>query len=472
MRRNRMSNVDIRPARQDEMAVFADQASRQLGLPRELFDGMPPEWTMCAFVDGELATTYAAWPLQIRLNGRAVPMAGVTQVSTHPAHRRRGYLRAVTGRHFQAMHERREVAIAGLHPSWISVYQRYGYGAVNLRHSYRIEPRNILFHHSLDVPGRVREVDPASEFGLLVEVYRRFREDRTAMVHRGRAMWNAGALREPAGGQRRVVLAYEQGGEPLAYVVYTHGRGADGSPNLLRIMDLFALTPAAGQALWRVLGNYDNVDAIVWDNAPADDPLPLMLAEPKLLSRSVRDGIMARLVTVEDALARRPYAEVAELRFQLVDTFCEWNSGRWRVVTSADGGTVTHIDDESVDFTLTPDTLASLAFGRYSASEASRAGLARGRPRKRRARALGCRAAACLPAIRGGACVVARRELDGRREACYRRLSSEQFASVVRWQSGDAADCKSAYAGSIPARTLNNFKELSDGRSALLRPRT
>jgi hypothetical protein len=23
----------------------------------------------------------------------------------------------------------------------------------------------------------------------------------------------------------------------------------------------------------------------------------------------------------------------------------------------------------------------------------------------------------------------------------------------VRWQSGDAADCKSAYAGSIPART-------------------
>ncbi len=24
---------------------------------------------------------------------------------------------------------------------------------------------------------------------------------------------------------------------------------------------------------------------------------------------------------------------------------------------------------------------------------------------------------------------------------------------MVRWQSGDAADCKSVYAGSIPART-------------------
>lgn len=28
-------------------------------------------------------------------------------------------------------------------------------------------------------------------------------------------------------------------------------------------------------------------------------------------------------------------------------------------------------------------------------------------------------------------------------------------APLVRWQSGDVADCKSAYAGSIPARTSN-----------------
>jgi predicted acetyltransferase len=304
-------------------------------------------------------------------------MAGVTQVSTHPAHRRRGYLRAVTRRHFEAMHAQREVAIAGLHPSWVSVYQRYGYGVVNVRHGYRIEPRNILFHHPLDPRGRVREVDPASEFGLLVEVYRRFREDRTAMVHRGRAMWDAGALQEPPGGHGRVVLAYEENGEPLGYVIYTHGRDTGAAPGVLRVMDFFALNAAAYQALWRVLGNYDNVGEIVWDNAPPDDPLPLMLAEPKLLSRSIRDGIMARLVTVEDALAQRPYAEVAELRFELVDRFCEWNSGRWRVVTSADGGKVTRIDD-GVDFALTPDTLASLVFGRCSASEAHRAGLLEG----------------------------------------------------------------------------------------------
>jgi predicted acetyltransferase len=305
-------------------------------------------------------------------------MAGVTQVSTHPAHRRRGYLRAVTRQHFEQMHERREVAIAGLHPSWMAVYQRFGYGTVNVRHTYRIEPRNIQFRHPLTSHGHIREVNPVTEFGLLVEIYRRFREDRTATVHRGHAMWDAGALQEPRDGSRRIVLAYEENGEPLGYVVYLHGRRANASSRVLRVMDFFVLTPAACQALWQVLAAYDNIDEIVWDNAPPDDPLPLMLVEPRLLNQSLRDGIMTRLVTVEDALAQRPYAAISELRFELFDAFCPWNGGRWRVVTSSDGGEVDRADGQDVDLALTPDTLASLIFGRYTASDACRAGLLEG----------------------------------------------------------------------------------------------
>jgi predicted acetyltransferase len=369
-----MPNVEIRPAHPEEMPEVARQASRQLALPEAIFAGMQPAWTMCAFVDGDLATTYAFWPLQIRLAGRAVRMAGVTQVSTHPAHRRRGYLRAVTRAHFDQMHERREEAFAGLHPSWMAIYQRYGYGTVNLRHGYRVEPRDIRFHHPLAPRGRVRELDPAGDFAVLVEIYRRVREDRTALVHRGRAMWQAGALQAPAAGQRQVVLAYEEDGEALGYVVYLHGRGAAGDKRL-EITDLFALTPAAHQALWHVLGGYDNIDAIVWHNAPPDDPLPLMLEEPRRLNQSLRDGIMARLVTVEDALAQRPYATATDLRFDLADPFCPWNSGRWRLATSPEGGRATRIDGQDVDLALSPDILASLVFGRFSAAEAAAAGL-------------------------------------------------------------------------------------------------
>lgn len=374
-----MANVEIRPARADEMPEFTRQAARQIALPPAMLAGMPAEWTLAAFVDGQVATTYAWWPLQLRLAGRAVRVAGVTQVSTHPAHRRRGYLRAVTLRHFETMHARGEEAFAGLHPAWMAIYQRYGYGSVSVRHTYRVEPRDIQFHHPLPLPGQVREIDPAVELGVLVDIYRRYREDRTALVHRGRAMWEAGALQAPPAGHQQVVLVYEEAGQAIGYVVYSHGREPTGTRRL-RVTDLFALSPEAHQAIWLVLGGYDNVDEIVWDNAPPDDPLPLMLAEPRRLNQAIRDGIMMRLVSVAAALAQRSYAAVTDLRFGLRDGFCAWNDGHWRLATSPEGGLATRIDGQAVDFTLTPDVLAALVFGRYSASAANRAGLLEGHP--------------------------------------------------------------------------------------------
>jgi predicted acetyltransferase len=370
--------VEIRPATAEEMPEVARQASRQLGLPASMFQGMSPEWTLCAFEDGRVATTYAFWPLQIRFNGPPVPISGVTWVSTHPAYRRRGFLRAITKRHFDTLHEQGEVAMAGLHPAWMAIYQRYGYGTVNVRHSYRVEPRHIQFAHPLELRGSVREVDLETEFGLLVDVYRRFREERNGLVHRGRAMWDAGPLSGPPPGQQRTILAYEQDGEPLGYVVYHAGPGPErsgaGPSHELHVMDLFALTPEAHQGLWRVLGTYDNVAEIRWDNAPPDDPLPLMLVEPRLLNETVRDGIMARLVTVERALTQRPYAERATLRFKLLDELCPWNAGEWELDVDEEVAEVRPYKGH-VDLVLTPDTLASLAWGRYSASEAARAGL-------------------------------------------------------------------------------------------------
>ena len=46
------------------------------------------------------------------------------------------------------------------------------------------------------------------------------------------------------------------------------------------------------------------------------------------------------------------------------------------------------------------------------------------------------------------------------------RLSSPNLHPKVRWQSGDAADCKSANVGSIPARTSSIVNNLADHRSS------
>jgi hypothetical protein len=77
-------------------------------------------------------------------------------------------------------------------------------------------------------------------------------------------------------------------------------------------------------------------------------------------------------------MAQRPYAAASELRFTLADAFCPWNQGSWRIATSPEGGHASRIDGQDTDFTLAPDTLASLVFGRFSASEAAAAGLLEG----------------------------------------------------------------------------------------------
>ena len=378
-----MPNVEVRSATAEEMPAVIAQAARQLGMSRDFFGGMSPEWTTCVFVDGEVATTFAAWPLQIRFNGPAVPVRGVTWVSTHPTHRRRGYLRAAMLSHFEEMRAKREAAISALHPAWMAIYGRYGYGSITTRTTYAVAPRDIQWRQPVDVPGRVREVDLNTEFGLLVEVYRKYREERNGLVHRGRAMWDAGPIAPPPAGHHQVVLAYEEDGEPLGYVAYHHGPGLPtdraGANHYLQVTDYFAMTPAAHQALWTILGGYDNVAEIRRPNAGLDDPLPHMLVEPRMLNAKTADGIMARLVNVEDALLQRPYPIATDLTFDLVDSVCEWNAGKWRLTTSlsAGGGEVARHEGD-VDLTLGVDTLAQLVFGRLSATQAAAAGLIEG----------------------------------------------------------------------------------------------
>ncbi|TAJ20639.1 MAG: GNAT family N-acetyltransferase [Dehalococcoidia bacterium] len=378
-RRPLPSNVEIRPATPAEMPEFVRIASRELAVTTASVAGVDPRASLCAFEDGRLVTTYAWWPLQVRFNGPAVSVPGVTCVSTHPSARMKGYLRAVVERHFDHLHESGEASMTLLHPAWAAIYERYGYATVTDRVTYRFDPRDIAFHHPVPITGRLREVDLSQEFGLLVEVYRRYRDDRTGLIHRGRAMWEAGELEIPAG-LRQTVIAYEEAGEPLGYVVYVHGPRpsgviVNGGGQIMRVMDFVALSPAAHQALWGVIGGYANVSEVEWGNAPPDDPLPLMLVEPRRLNLSRRDGIMARLVTVSEALPLRPYTEAAGLRFSLVDPVCPWNEGRWLLETSSEGARVTSAEGASPDITLTVDTLARLAFGYTTASVAAQAGL-------------------------------------------------------------------------------------------------
>ena len=372
-----MSNVELRPVVAGEMAEFTRIAAVSLAMDESALAGMLPEWTLCAFVDGQLATTHAAWPLTMRFNGTPASLSGVTMVTTRPVHRRQGLLRRVVTEHFRRMHESGEQAIAGLYAAQAAMYQRYGYGVTGTHHAYRLAPRDLVFATEQVVPGVLREVSIEDEFGLLVDVYRRYREHRHGLVHRGRAMWDAGVLAPAGRDEAQHIVAYEEDGEPLGYAIYITGHGDFGDPagdQRLEITELAALTPAAHRALWAHFASFDVVHEITVPRAASDEPLPHLLREPGLLRSQAREGVLMRIVSVADALVARPYPEEAELRFRLVDALCPWNEGEWSLETAAEGSVAHRLDGASPHLTLDPATLAMVLFGHITATQAARMG--------------------------------------------------------------------------------------------------
>ncbi len=365
--------VDIRAARQEEMEEFQRVANTALVMSPHADQQIRPEWTLCAFEDGKLATSYAAWPLTMQFNGESISVAGVTMVGTLPIYRRRGYLRKITANHFGLLHEIGEQSIAVLYASLAAIYQRYGYAVVTTRNSYSVEPRYLEFPLTQPVPGSFREVGD-DEFELLVDLYRHFRAERTGYIHRSRAMWEAGVLAPPRAGSLLNKVVYEEAGEPLGYVIYTleSPPGGGGLANQrLNIRDLVWLTASAYRAVWTYFAKMDLVGNVIWWRVPSDDPLPHLLIEPRMLHKTSADGLLGRIVDVEKALTQRYYDEEGTLTFEIVDDLCSWNRGRWKLEVSAENRSISRTKEEP-QLVMPISTLTMLMFGQISASEAAR----------------------------------------------------------------------------------------------------
>ena len=371
--------IEIRPANADELPALLRILTESLAQPIEDFAALQPEFTLCAFDDGRPASIHGSWPLTMRFNGKAVPISGVTTVSTDTIDRQRGYLRKLITRHFEDLHEEGERPMAVLFASQAAIYQRYGYAVVSTQYSYEIEPRYIQFNEPLETPGTLRYLnpDPDADFGTLVGIYRQYRENRTGEVHRGKPMWDAGILAPVPKGQTRAVVTYEEDGELQGYAIYRTGPGDAPWPESNHkciIDDIAWLTPQAYRAFWETFAKLQLSNRIEWGNVAPDDPLPHLLLEPRMLRRRSSDQMLARIVDIEGSFRGRGYGESERLTFGIEDDICTWNTGNWQIYTGPDDAEVTRLEAGTPDITLRPGTLAMLLFGQLTASEAARYG--------------------------------------------------------------------------------------------------
>jgi predicted acetyltransferase len=372
--------IEIRSATPDEMPELRRLVSTALAMDPSGFADLAPEMSLCAFDDDRLAAVHGSWPLTMRLNGKGVPISGVTTVGTDPIDRGKGHLRKLITAHFHEMHEKGERPIASLYASQAEIYQRFGYGVTSTHHNYKVEPRYLKFNEPLEIPGTLREVDPDRDFSLLVDLYREFRKHRTGLVHRGKAMWKAGVLSPvTSGSDHKHVVVYEEGGEALGYMVYVNGRHPqEQHPEPYQrvvINDLVALTPLAYRAFWQHLTGFQLARHIEWPTVPQDDPLPHLLLEPRMLRTGAREGLLSRIVDLPGAMDAREYDTEGVIRVDLLDNLCTWNQGAWEIEIHRDGARTKPLASGAPELSMTVNTFVALLFGHLSATRAARAGL-------------------------------------------------------------------------------------------------
>jgi predicted acetyltransferase len=381
-------SVEIRAVTADEMPqldkigsyAFANNEDRPEDQQTRI-----PEWTLCAFVDGQLAASHAAYPFRMRFNGAAANAAGVTAVSTYPEFRRQGLLRQIMEHTFPDQREQGQ-SIALLWASFGAIYPRFGYGAGTTQVHYEIDPRYAAFEDGDPSPGTVSlmAIDDAKE--IMESGYIEHSRPRNLMLHRAPQMWQARRI-ERDKLKNHYAIYRNEAGEPRGYIQYTTKWKDDGGiepgPNqVLDIGDLIALDLEAYRGLWESLRKHDLVERITWRAVPEDDPMPSLLLESRELRRRTTDGVWLRVVDAEAALPQRPYADRGEITIAVTgDDLSEWNNGNFLLETDGERSEVTRTDREA-DITMPPRTLASLISGHDSATHLARAGLLEARDKQ------------------------------------------------------------------------------------------
>jgi predicted acetyltransferase len=138
------------------------------------------------------------------------------------------------------------------------------------------------------------------------------------------------------------------------------------------VRELVAATPEARAVLWAFLLDQDLTRTVTWELAPVDEPLWLMVTDPRAVRRKLGDGLWVRLVDVAAALAAREYATDPEVVLEVTDAFCPWNEGRYQLA----GGACQPTDAEP-DLALDVTALGAAYLGGPTLHELAAAGRVR-----------------------------------------------------------------------------------------------
>ena len=223
-----------------------------------------------------------------------------------------------------------------------TIYGRFGYGMASQCAEVSIPRQHSAFARPLEREGTVQARRRRTRRSGSFPASGTPSGERRPACSRARATGGSTASSsrsraagEGAGPKRLVVL--ERDGRPEGYAIYRHKpKWADGiSDSELQVVEAVALDGRPTAELWRYLLDIDWAARTTASLLPVDHPLWWLLATPRHMRPRVGDGLWVRLVDVGEALSARAYAADGAVVFDVIDEFCPWNAGRWRVARRA-----------------------------------------------------------------------------------------------------------------------------------------
>jgi predicted acetyltransferase len=356
---------------EEHSGPYLDQPSPTAELDRSL-----------ALFDGErVAATAGLYSLEMSVPGAVVPTAGVTWITVSPTHRRRGVLTEIMRRQLTEVHEAGREPVAALWAAEASIYGRFGYAPATWRGGWTGRAERLRLRPDVDCgTGTVRLVERA-EFEpsahALHEQVRRFVPGNMARDDR---WWSRLLYDSPeasrGGPPRQHVLHTEADGTVTGYAIHrVRAKWSETTEpeGTLTVEEVRAATPTAYAALWRYLLGHDLVRTVEAPDAPPDDPLQHLLADPRAWHARPVDALWVRLVDVGAALSARRYPAPLDMVLEVRDRFCDWNDGRWHL-WGHPAGAFCDRTDRDPDLVLDIEALSSAYLGGVSLAALQGAG--------------------------------------------------------------------------------------------------
>lgn len=329
------SSDEIRNVRTDEMdqhfalSAFAfqyDITPEEIELRKSWFQ---PEWIWGYFAEGKLAAKVVILPFETYIQGKPISMGGIAGVATWPEHRRGGKIGKLLSVALKAMRDQGQI-VSFLSPFDFPFYRKYGWETYVEKKRYSIE--RALLPASIAAEGRIVR-KTKEDWQLLDRIYDEYARTYNGTIRRTEHLWTNINLRAPG----QIAVYYNGQEEPRGYIFY------EVKNSTMTIRELVFLDESARLGLLKFIANHDSMLERVTLDAPADDPLPFLLPNPRIKQEAV-PFFMARIV--DWAAFAEAYAFTANppsgatprtVQLTIADKYAPWNEGTFKLRVDADG---------------------------------------------------------------------------------------------------------------------------------------